>query len=68
MTQTLADRISFIHRIERQLSDCTPESAAWLDAQRVVVRARADYWDAMGQDWDRNHAPRTDANLPDWMI
>ena len=67
MTQTIADRLMSIHEAERRVSGLTPYSAAWADAQRVAVRARADYWQAMGQNWDLSHRPRTDLDLPEWL-
>jgi hypothetical protein len=60
MTQTLADRVSFIEQAERRLSELDPGTEAWRNAQRVVVHARADYWNAMRRDWDLNHPRRGD--------
>jgi hypothetical protein len=66
MTRTIAERVGFIHEIERRLSGLDPETPDWLDAQRMVVRARADYWTAMGEDWDRHHPFRPDADRTGW--
>jgi hypothetical protein len=58
MTQTIADRVTFIDTAERRLSEIEPGTKAWLDAQRNIVHARAEYWHAMREDWDGNHQPR----------
>ena len=64
MTQTIADRVTDIETIERRLSEIEPGTESWLDAQRIVVRARAQYWEAMRQDWDLNHPPRGEDSDP----
>ena len=66
MTRTIADLVSFIHDAERRLADHEPDTEAWLAAQRVVIHARAAYWNAMGEDWDARHPRRTHADRPDW--
>lgn len=59
MTQNLANLISSVNQAQSRLRDTTPKTAAWLDAQRAAVYARADYWQAMGLEWDLNHPTAT---------
>ena len=66
MTRTIAERAGFIDELQRRLSGLDPDTAAWLDAQRILVRARADYWTAMGQEWDLHHASRPGADRTSW--
>jgi hypothetical protein len=65
MTRNVTDRLDFVNEAERGLLGTVPRSAAWLDAQREAVRARADYWDAMREQWDFNHSKLEGAAAPD---
>ena len=60
MTSNLADLLSSVNEAERRLRATVPRTPAWLDAQRLTVNARADFWDKMGEEWDRNHTMLTD--------
>jgi hypothetical protein len=59
MTQTLATLVSSVNQAQSRLRDTTPKTAKWLAAQRAAVFARADYWHAMGLEWDLNHPAAT---------
>ena len=59
MAQNLATLIGPVNEAQRRLRDTTPKTAEWRDAQRVAVYARADYWQAMGLEWDLNHGKAT---------
>ena len=52
MTRTIAERAGFIDELQRRLSGLDPDTAAWLEAQRIVIRARAEYWNTVA------HQPR----------
>ena len=64
MTQNLADLVSSVGKAERRLHEMTPRTTAWLEAQRDAVRARAKYWDARCEEWDRNHPKAADPGRP----
>ena len=55
MTSVMADRRKDVNEAERRLLATVPRTTAWLDAQRDAVRARADYWDALRDQWNLNH-------------
>ena len=60
MTKNLADLIDLVNQAQHRLGATTPKTAAWLDAQRAAVYARADYWQSMGVEWDLDHAKSND--------
>lgn len=55
MAQNLADLVSSVNQAQSHLRDTTPKTLEWIDAQRAAVYARADFWQAMGLEWDLNH-------------
>ena len=55
MTQNLATLVNSVNDAQRRLSDSTRRTPEWRDAQRVAVRARLDYWNAMCLAWDVRH-------------
>ena len=64
MERNLLDRVSWVHEAEDRLLATEPHTAEWRNAQRETVRARADYWMASGDLWDRNHQPQAESPRP----
>jgi hypothetical protein len=52
----MAGRRKHVNEAERRLLATVPRTTAWLDAQRDAIRARADYWDALRDQWNLNHS------------
>jgi hypothetical protein len=55
MTSEMADHRKHVDEAERRLLATVPRTTAWLDAQRDAIRARADYWDALRDQWNLNN-------------
>ena len=55
MTSQMGDRRKQVDDAERRLLATVPRTTAWVDAQRDAIRARADYWAALREQWNLNH-------------
>ena len=64
MERNLLDRVTWVHEAEDRLLATTPHTPEWRTAQRETVRARADYWMASGDLWDRTHPPQAESPRP----
>ena len=64
MTSNIADRLDCVNEAERRLLATVPRTTLWHDAQRDAIRARADYWDAMCEQWDFNHRELASSRRP----
>jgi hypothetical protein len=58
MAATLADLADAAHQAEDRLGALTRGTAAWIAAQRALVRTRAAFWTAMQERWDLDHQLR----------
>ena len=64
MTSEVADRLTNVAEAERRFLATEPRTTEWLDAQSDAVHARADYWDAMREQWDTNHPTLASSRRP----
>ncbi len=64
MTQNLGNLVSSVIDAQRRVRDSTRQTPEWRSAQRAAVKARLEYWDAMGLAWDARHATRAPVGKP----
>lgn len=64
MTPNVADRLTSVTEAERRFLATVPRTTEWRDAQSDAVHARADYWDAMREQWDSNHPRLASSRRP----
>ena len=64
MTQNLGNLVSSVIDAQRRVRDSTRQTPEWRSAQRAAVKARLEYWDAMGLAWDARHARRAPVGKP----